>query len=528
MNISDIITAIGGIGILLLGIVLMSEAIQKLAGPRFRKILANLTGGKFKALLTGMLVTTIIQASSATAIATIGFVSAGLITIPQALAVIFGANVGTTATAWLVTMFGIQYSIGQFSLLFVACGVILKILYTDHRSDIGSLLAGFGLLFFGITIMRQGLAQLPQSFNFTAISGHVITDRLLLFSIGFILTILMQSSSAAVVLALVALSSGTISLFQGQVLVIGMNAGKSIPILFAAIGATPDTRRIIVADVLFNTVTALVLFVLLPQLSPLLSSLCNAFGAIVPEIELSVFHTLFNVIGVLLFFPFITPFVRFLKTLFADTRFYLTQHLDDAIATTPAIAVETARRTVVDIALYIIQILKDMLQKNGTDIAHRLKTAQIALEETKHFMSKVKTPPQQKQLYDEHISVLHAIDHLNSIIEACQEAHIVSLLKNSTNFSDMKWNFNTELVESEKALKAESSIDSVEKIQELSQYLANSRKLERVEVLKKTATGQLDSHTALDFIEAIRFIDRLGYHIWRVVRHCIVPGDSNY
>ncbi len=226
MNISDIITAIGGIGILLLGIVLMSEAIQKLAGPGFRKILANLTGGKFKALFTGMLVTTIIQASSATAIATIGFVSAGLITIPQALAVIFGANVGTTATAWLVTIFGIQYSIGQFSLLFVACGVILKILYTDHRSDFGSLLAGFGLLFFGITIMRQGLAQLPQSINFTAISGHVITDRLLLFAIGFILTIVMQSSSAAVVLALVALSSGTISLFQGQVLVIGMNAGN--------------------------------------------------------------------------------------------------------------------------------------------------------------------------------------------------------------------------------------------------------------------------------------------------------------
>ncbi len=528
MNIQDIITAIGGIGLLLLGIVLMSEAIQRLAGPPFRKMLANLTGGRMKALFTGMLVTTVIQASSATAIATIGFVSAGLITIPQALAVIFGANVGTTTTAWLVTIFGIQYSIGQFSLLFVACGVILKILYTDHRSDIGSLIAGFGLLFFGITIMRQGLTQLPHTINFTLIAGHSIANRLILFSLGALLTILMQSSSAAVVLALVALHSHTINLYQAQILVIGMNAGKSVPILFAAIGATPDTKRIIVADVLFNTVTALVLFVLLPQLSPLLYFLCNSMGAIAPETQLSVFHTLFNIIGVLLFFPFITPFVRYLKKLFADTTFYLTQHLDDAIATAPAIAVETARRTVVDIALYIIQILKDMFQQNGADIVRKLKTASIALEETKHFMTKVKTPHQQKQLYDEHISVLHAIDHLTSIIEACQEADTITTLKNSNNFADMKWNFHNELIESEKALKLQSSIDSVEKIQELSQYLANARKLERIEVLKKTASGDLDSHTALDYIEAIRFIDRLGYHIWRVVRHCIAPGDSNY
>ncbi len=528
MALQDIITAIGGTGILLLGIVLMSESIQKLAGPRFRKILSNLTGGRMKALLTGMLVTTIIQASSATAIATIGFVSAGLITMSQALAVIYGANVGTTATAWLVTFFGIQYSIGQFSLLFVACGVLLKILYADYRSDIGSLLAGFGLLFFGITIMRQGLSQLPQSIDFAIVTGHSFSDRFILFSIGFLLTILMQSSSAAVVLALVTLNSHTINLFQAQVLVIGMNAGKSVPILFAAIGATPDTKRIIVADVLFNTVTALLLFLVLPQLSPLLSLLCNAMRATAPEIQLSVFHTLFNIIGVLLFFPFISPCVRFLKTLFADAALYLTQHLDDAIAKTPAIAVETARRTVVDIALFIIQILKDMLQQNSSDIVRKLKNASLALEETKHFMSKVKTSLQQKQLYDEHISVLHAIDHLNSIIEACEEAHNITILKNSNNFVDMKWNFNNELNESEKALRSASSIDSVEKIQELSQYLANARKLERVEVLKKTAAGLLDSHTALDYIEAIRFIDRLGYHIWRVVRHCIAPGNSNY
>ncbi|MCX8124070.1 MAG: Na/Pi symporter [Spirochaetes bacterium] len=528
MMLQDSISAIGGIGILLLGIVLMSEAIQKLAGPRFRKILSNLTGGKLKALFTGIFVTTIIQASSATAIATIGFVSAGLITIHQALAVIFGANVGTTATAWLVTFFGIQYSIGQFSLLFVACGVILKILYTDHRSDIGSLLAGFGLLFFGITIMRQGLAQLPSTINFSIIAGQSFADMLILFIIGFTLTILMQSSSAAVVLALVALHSQTITLFQAQTLVIGMNAGKSVPILVAAIGATPDTKRIIVADVIFNSATALLLFIMLPQLSPVLSSLFHYMGAIAPEIQLSVFHTLFNVIGVFLFTPAITPLVRFLKTLFADTTLHLTQHLDDAIAKTPAIAVETARRSVVEIALYIIAILKDLLHKNGSDLPRRLKTAMVALEETKHFMSKVKTPPQQKQLYDEHISVLHAIDHLSSIIEACQEADTIALLKDSNNFVDMKWNFNNELNESEKALRSQSSIDSVEKIQELSQYLANARKLERVEVLRKTASGILDSHTALDYIEAIRFIDRLGYHIWRVVRHCIAPGDSNF
>ncbi|HQL44127.1 MAG TPA: Na/Pi symporter, partial [Spirochaetota bacterium] len=303
MNATDIITSFGGIGLLLLGIALMSESIQKLAGSRLRTILTNLTGGPGKALLTGMLITTIIQASSATAIATIGFVSAGLITMSQALAVIFGANVGTTVTGWIVAIFGVQYSIGNISLIFVVIGSMLKILYTDKKADIGMIMAGFGLLFFGISLMQQGMAQLPAIINFSNIVGEGIFDRLILFAIGFILTILMQSSSAAVAIALIALNTGAIHLFQAQILVIGMNAGKSIPILFAGIGATPDTKRIIAADFLFNIITAIILFILIPWLSPLLLFLCNTIYPIPYEIQLALFHTLFNCIGVLLFTP---------------------------------------------------------------------------------------------------------------------------------------------------------------------------------------------------------------------------------
>ena len=143
-------------------------------------------------------------------------------------------------------------------------------------------------------------------------------------------------------------------------------------------------------------------------------------------------------------------------------------------------------------------------------------------------MSKVKTNPHESKLYNEHISTLHAIDHLNSIIEACYEKQAIDTLKNSDLFKEMLSNFSNELNESENALQQKSSLDNVEKIQELSQYLANIRKLGRIEVLKKNAMGLLDSQTALEHIEAIRFIDRLGYHIWRVVRHCILPGESNY
>lgn len=528
MNATDIITSFGGIGLLLLGIALMSESIQKLAGSRLRTILTNLTGGPGKALLTGMLITTIIQASSATAIATIGFVSAGLITMSQALAVIFGANVGTTVTGWIVAIFGVQYSIGNISLVFVVIGSILKILYTDKKADIGMIMAGFGLLFFGINLMQQGMVQLPSIINFSNIGGEGIFDRLILFAIGFVLTILMQSSSAAVAIALIALNTGAIHLFQAQILVIGMNAGKSIPILFAGIGATPDTKRIIAADFLFNIITAIILFILIPWLSPLFLFLCNTIYPIPYEIQLALFHTLFNCIGVLLFTPFIAPFIRFLRTLFIDKQLYLTQHLDDAIAKNPPIAVEAARRAVIDIALFIIHILKDLISNKEEDFQRRLRFASNALNETKLFMSKVKTNPHESKLYNEHISTLHSIDHLNSIIEACYEKQAIDTLKNSDLFKDMLSNFSNELNESENALQQKSSLDNVEKIQELSQYLANIRKLERIEVLKKTAMGSLDSHTALEFIEAIRFIDRLGYHIWRVVRHCILPGESNY
>jgi len=528
MNI--LLPLIGGFGLFLLGMILMTDSLKTLAGNRLKEILGTFTGGSVSAITSGAVVTTMVQASAATALATIGFVSAGLITLPQAIGIIFGANLGTTSTAWLVAVLGFKYSIAYMSFPLVGLGAMLRLMYGGRRAALGTVLAGFGLLFIGIHTMQQGMDGLAANIDLSMYAGESLVNRLLLVIVGIVMTVLMQSSSAAIATTLIALHSGTISMDQGAAMVIGQNIGTTVTVAFAGIGATTTARRTVLAHVLFNLVTGIAAFFVLPLLVGFVHLVDRWLTINNNEMLLALFHTFFNLLGVVLLFPFIPGFARLLERIVPERGSVLTRNLDDSIVEVPAVAVETARRTVNGIAVEIINGVQVLLEEKGRQewAVRILREADHALLRTRQFMSNIKSGPDTDRVHREHISVLHAIDHLDRLIDACWESESLRILKHVDHFTSIANHFEQELNVSMKCLQGIPGDITIEMIQEASISIAHIRKQQREDVLDRTAKGQLETDDALRQMEAVRWIDRMGYHLWRTVFHLVTPGEQGY
>jgi len=314
----------GGVGLFLLGMWMMTEGLKLSAGPQLEQMLARATRSRARGLAAGVLVTAIVQSSSAVTVATIGFVNAGLLNLSQALWVLFGTNVGTTMTGWLVAVVGLKFKIEALALPLVGLGMLLRMGgESGRRGALGMALAGFGVLFIGIATLQSSFAGLAADFQIPAGVGPLHT--LMLVGIGVALTVLMQSSSAALAVALTAAQGGMLSLYGAAAVVIGSNLGTTVTALIAAIGATPNARRAAAAHVLFNVITGLVALLLLPWLVGALGALADAGGlARGIAVELALFHTTFNLLGVLLMWPLAERLTRFLE------RRFRTQEEDEA------------------------------------------------------------------------------------------------------------------------------------------------------------------------------------------------------
>lgn len=303
----------GGLGIILLGMDLLTQGLKRASGPSLRALITRATESRRRAFLTGIGVTALVQSSSAVALATLGFVSAGLMSLGQALPLVFGSNIGTTLTAWLVAVLGFKLQLTEFMLPMIGLGVALKLFAGRHNlSHYGLALAGLGLFFFGLDFIRGAFDGLSQALPLRELGTGAV--NLILFTIaGVGITLLTQSSSATLAIALSMISTETIGLSAACALVVGANIGTTTTALLASIGATPNAKRIALAHLVFNTQTALVGILLLILVAQHLDNLLRGLD---PVYALALFHTLFNVIGVLLIWPITAPLERWLEKRF--------------------------------------------------------------------------------------------------------------------------------------------------------------------------------------------------------------------
>jgi phosphate:Na+ symporter len=357
----------GGVGLFLLGMGLMTDGLKLAAGPALERILANSTETRLRALASGVAVTALVQSSSAVTVAAIGFVNAGLLNLSQALWVLFGANVGTTMTGWLVALVGLKFKIEALALPLIGVGMILRLSgERDRRSALGMALAGFGVLFLGIDMLKDTFSGLSTDFNLPA--GTSVRDVLVLVLIGIVLTVLMQSSSASLAVALTAAQGGLIAAEGAAAVVIGANVGTTVTALLAAIGATANAKRAAAAHILFNLLTGVVALLLLPWLVTLLGVLrARLHLEAAPAAEVALFHSVFNVLGVVLIWPWATRLTRLLQTRFRsiEEEAGRPRFIDRTVLAVPALALDALAQEIRHLGQLSLATLRAAIEDNG-------------------------------------------------------------------------------------------------------------------------------------------------------------------
>lgn len=341
MTLSILGNCIGGIGLFLLGMQLMTDGLKIAAGKTLRTILERSTATPLKGILSGIFITSLVQSSSAVTVATIGFVNAGLMNLLQAVTVIYGSNIGTTMTGWLVSLVGFNFDIKVFALPLIGLGMFLRLTKGKGRSGaLGETFAGFGIFFLGIDLLRATFAETGINLPLTLLGGGVGSHFTFLV-LGVLLTVAMQSSSAAIAITLTATAGGFIPFDSGASLVIGANIGSTSTAALAALGATPNAKRVATAHVIFNLATGVVALLLLPFLLHALTVFPQILHAQTnATMLLALFHTVFNILGVCLMLPFTQSMVTRLKGWFRSSEEDEAQplYLDKNIAATPVLA----------------------------------------------------------------------------------------------------------------------------------------------------------------------------------------------
>jgi phosphate:Na+ symporter len=334
---------LGGLGLFLLAVGMMTDGLRQTAGASLRKILSDWTNTPFKGVLSGFFMTAIVQSSSAVTVASIGFVNAGLLSMRQALGIVYGANVGTTITGWLVAFVGFKLNIQAFALPLIGIGMAIRLMKPNDRvASLGMALVGFGLFFVGVGVLKESFEGVMTTFDISKFTSEGFSGILMYLAIGFVMTILTQSSSASIALTITAAVSGLVELQAAAAMVIGANVGTTSTAALASIGATANAKRVALAQVIFNIGTGLVALLVMPLMFLLIDFIDQVLN-INPDLGLSLalFHTVFNVLGVALVFPLNNKMAVFLENCFIarEEKLSLPKYLDKTIAETPVIAV---------------------------------------------------------------------------------------------------------------------------------------------------------------------------------------------
>ena len=385
---------LGGLAIFLFGMKIMSDGLQKTAGQKMRQLLRIATTNRFAATLSGIIVTSIIQASGATTVMVVGFTSAGLLTLNQALGVIFGANIGTTVTAWIVSLFGFKIQISLFALPVIAVGFFTQFIPKPVLlRRIGETLVGFGLLFLGLSIMKEAIpadfAQNPQVVAWISrFAPTNLFNLLILIFSGAVLTIILQSSSAVMAMTLTCAAAGIIDFPTSCALVLGENIGTTVTANLAAIGASNDARRAALGHFLFNTLGVLWVLCIFPYFvqfidwivpgSPYTGQTTD-LTSVLPY-HISAFHSVFNVINTLLMLPLINQLARLTlffipKTKREDKKESDLVFLSTRFTHTPELALVAVRKEIERMMSFITRMMDKLIYAIKTDedkLFHRL------------------------------------------------------------------------------------------------------------------------------------------------------------
>ena len=356
---------IAGIAIFLIGMVFMEDGFKLFSGGLLEKILEKSTNSVPKAITTGFLATSVIQSSSLLSIIIISFLSAELISLAGAIGVVFGSNIGTTTTAWIVSTFGVKIKISAYAMPMIIFGVIFRFSNNKSYQGFGNIIVGLGFVFLGISYMKDGFETLKSGLDLAqfAIEGYL--GALVYIVLGAIATIIIQSSSATMALIITALATNQILYINALELAIGANIGTTVTAVIGALASNSNGKRLAVAHFIFNIITGIIAIVFLYQLADLVTVLASKIGIQSEDyaMKLALFHTIFNVIGVIVVAPFTKQLVIYLQGLFKDkkTSKLKAKYLDNIVIAVPEVAIKSVKKETIHLYENAVEVISHAL-----------------------------------------------------------------------------------------------------------------------------------------------------------------------
>lgn len=363
----NILTLLGSLGLFLYGMTLMSEALQKVAGDKLRNILAAMTSNSVSRILTGLFITAVIQSSSATTVMVVSFVNAGLLSLVQSIGVIMGANIGTTFTAWLISLLGFKADIAILAIPLIGFGFAFMMFKAKKKKSIGELIIGFALLFLGLSFLKESVPDLQSSPEVLAFlqqwTNYGFGSILMFVLIGTILTIVLQSSSATMALTLVMCNNGWIPFEMGAAMVLGENIGTTITANIAASVANVSARRAAMAHSVFNVFGVVWVLVLFHPFLAIVSKIIMGMGLDNPLVAgaspnstlyaISMVHTLFNICNTLILVWFTNQIAQLVTKIIKnknDEEVFRLQYIHGGMLSTSELSLNQAKEEIVHYA----------------------------------------------------------------------------------------------------------------------------------------------------------------------------------
>ncbi len=434
---------VGGMGLLLYGMTIMSEGLQKIAGSKLRQVLSSLTHNRFSGLIVGALLTILFQSSTATTVILVGLTSASAIALRQTLPVILGSDIGTTVTAQLIAL-----KVTEIALPIVGIGAsIIFFSKRDKYRRYGQVLMGFGLMFLGLKIMSEIMLPLRQDPFFPQLMANMSKLPLLAMFVAAIFTFLIHSSAAAVGIIMVMAMQHLIDLHAAIYLLFGANIGTSFTAILTGIGSTREAQRVATAHLLFKLAGVLIMIPLVQPFETLLLRLSSS-----PAYQVANVHTIFNIAIAIVFLPFIPKFAKLLEKILPnkkEEKKFKPRYLDQMLIKTPSIALGLATKEIMRIWDYVLDMTKSIaaiFEKNDLSLLQQVNKTEekvdILYKESSEYLTSLLRQPLSRQEFLKCMSLINIVndlEHIGDIIEKNVTYLAQCKIDGQCNFSEEGW-----------------------------------------------------------------------------------------
>lgn len=544
-DISNMFGFLGGLGMFLYGMSIMADGMQKTAGSRMSSFLGMLTNNRFLAVVLGALITAIIQSSGATTVMVVGFVSAGVLNLSQAVGVIMGANIGTTITAWIVSMsqLGDAFEImkpGFYAPLIIGVGALLLVFAKGQKKKmIGEILIGLGLLFTGLDFMSGSISPYTDAPVFARAFALLGGNPLLGMLIGALVTALLQSSSASVGILQTLAMNGIVTTNAAIYITLGQNIGSCVTAMLSSAGGSRTAKRAAVMHLTFNVIGA----ILFGVLGFMVFSLMPSFAAAdISAVQISIFHTVFNLTMTALLFPFGDQLVKLSGMVVkekeeegnaGDQETAATlRHLDERIFESPAFAVETAALEVVHMGQITMKNVKRALDAVLTGNLEEVEVV-YKTEKTIDNMEKMLTEylikvdnlsltERQKRIVNNlfySVSDIERIgDHAENMAEQAEYLVQHKLDFTETGMKDLRSISDSVIQSFQHAIDARQTgnMDSVRKVSQYEDDVDNQEEELREKHIERLSAGQCEPSAGVVFLDILSNLERISDHAYKL------------